>query len=118
VTLKNTVGTHSYYGYLLEWQWAFESGNDELDTMLGSGAVESELQFSLEISTSTVESDDPHAKGGKRDGDVSGIDWDMKQFALAAFVVLGVIGIGSGIMASIALFYYDDVRSSISRRKY
>ena len=118
VETKNTVGTHSYYAYVLEWRWAFESGNDELDTLLGSSAVETELEFSLEISTSTVESDDPYAKGGKRDGDVSGIDWDLKQLAMAAFVVLGVIGLAAGVLAFFYLYYYDDVRSSISRRKY
>lgn len=109
--VKNTVGVNSYYSYLLEWKWDFEGGNDELDTMLGMGAVESELHFALDVATNVVESDDPKAVGGKRDGDVSGIDWEIRQISHVVFIVLGVLGVASVAMVIYHAGSIDDIRA-------
>ena len=112
---RHTVGVESYYAYIIEWKWEFESGNDSFDTMLGSSAVETDLLFSLEIATSTVESDDPYAEGGKRDGDVSGLDWEIEQFSKGAFILLAVCAAGAFIMDIFHLCGLDDY---FSRRKW
>ena len=46
-----TLGAGKYTYYTLDWLWPFESGNDELDTMLGNLAVDQELTFTIVIKT-------------------------------------------------------------------
>ncbi len=43
------AGRFTYY--TLDWQWPFESGNDERDTLLGNMAVDEDLTFTIEIVT-------------------------------------------------------------------
>lgn len=59
-----TLGAGKYTYYTLDWCWPFESGNDELDTMLGNMAVDEDLIFAIEIKTTATESDDPNAGSG------------------------------------------------------
>ena len=110
IKLKSVVGVHSYYAYLLEWRWDFE-GNDALDTLLGQGAVTSEMKLWLDISTSTVESEDPKAVGGKRDGDVSGIDWEIRQVSNVVFAISALCAVGAIIMAVYQAGFIDDDRA-------
>ena len=46
-----TIGAGKYTYYTLDWLWPFESGDDELDTLLGNTAVEEDLTFTIVIST-------------------------------------------------------------------
>ena len=48
--------------YTLEWEWPFEQGNDEFDTMLGNLAVEDDLELHIRINTTASYSDDPDAE--------------------------------------------------------
>ena len=61
---KATLGTGKYTYYTLDWLWPFESGNDELDTMLGNLAVDEDLLFAIVIKTTATQSSDPNGGGG------------------------------------------------------
>lgn len=61
---NGTLGAGKYTYYTLDWLWPFESGNDELDTMLGNLATEQDLVFTLVIKTSATESDNPYDDSG------------------------------------------------------
>ncbi|MCH5321312.1 MAG: hypothetical protein J1E36_06085 [Eubacterium sp.] len=45
--------------YNLEWQWPFERGDDEYDTMLGNLAVDEDLELHIVIRTVAVHDGDP-----------------------------------------------------------
>lgn len=52
-----TLGAGKYTYYTLDWQWPFESGNDEYDTLLGDLAAEGEdISLTIVINT-TAEAD-------------------------------------------------------------
>jgi hypothetical protein len=59
-----TLGAGKYTYYTLDWLWPFESGNDELDTMLGNLATEQELTFTIVIKTTATESSNPYDGSG------------------------------------------------------
>ena len=83
VTDYATLGVNRYAYYTLDWQWPFESGNDEYDTMLGDMAVEQDLILTIEIETLAVTSTDPSAGGGLvQTGDAN--NWTQYVVMLAA----------------------------------
>lgn len=59
-----TLGAGKYTYYTLDWLWAFESGNDALDTMLGNLATDQDLVFTVVIKTTATESGDPYDNSG------------------------------------------------------
>lgn len=59
-----TLGAGRYAYYTLDWLWPYESGNDDLDTLLGNMAVEQELVFTIVITTIATESSDPYVDWG------------------------------------------------------
>lgn len=61
---NGTLGAGKYTYYTLDWLWPFESGNDELDTMLGNLATEQDLTFTIVIKTTAIESSDPYDDSG------------------------------------------------------
>lgn len=61
---NGTLGAGKYTYYNLDWMWPFESGNDELDTMLGNLATEQDLIFTIVIKTTATESDNPYDDSG------------------------------------------------------
>lgn len=61
---EQTVGKNCYVYYELEWRWAFESGNDELDTLLGNMSAESDIKLIVSISVDAVQSANLDAEGG------------------------------------------------------
>ena len=65
-----TIGRNSYVFYDIDWRWAFESGNDEFDTLLGNLSVNSVVKMTVGIQATATQSDDYDAEGGL----VSGID--------------------------------------------
>lgn len=60
----SVLGANSYENFTLQLQWKFDSGNDELDTMLGDQSVEEGVALTLGINTYAEEHLDPTAKGG------------------------------------------------------
>lgn len=62
VNHDSILGTGRYDVYTLEWEWPFEQGNDEFDTMLGNLAVEDDLELHIRINTTASYSDDPDAE--------------------------------------------------------
>lgn len=86
-----TVGAGRYVYYTLDWQWPFESGDDELDTLLGNMAVEQDITFTIEISTVAVESINPDSKDGivPKTGDDNQI---VLWVALAAVSIILIFG--------------------------
>ena len=61
---RATIGAGKFTYYTLDWRWAFESGNDELDTLLGSMAKDQDISFTIVIKTTATESSDPDHDGG------------------------------------------------------
>lgn len=59
-----TLGAGRYTYYTLDWQWPFESGDDEYDTMLGNRAVDEDLTFTIVINTRAEYSGDADHEGG------------------------------------------------------
>ncbi len=83
-----SAGNYTYY--TLEWQWPFESGNDELDTLLGNMATEEDITFSITINVRAEETTDPEEEGGIQPGQ-TGDDWNNTLWitlAICSFAVL------------------------------
>ena len=93
---NGTLGVGKYTYYTLDWMWPFESGDDELDTMLGNLATEQELIFTIVIKTTATESDNPY--------DDSGIEppYTGDNTSLALWIVLAVF---SFMMMLFLIFY-------------
>ena len=52
-----TLNVNCYAYYTLEWQWPYESGNDEYDTFLGNKATEEDLTLTIVIRTTATGED-------------------------------------------------------------
>jgi len=59
-----TLAAGRYTYYTLDWLWPFESGDDELDTMLGNLALEQDLTFTIVIKTTAEIDTDNSGNGG------------------------------------------------------
>ena len=87
------LGAGRYAVYNLEWEWPFEWGNDEYDTMLGNLAVEDDLVLHIVIRTVAEydeKPDNPNAGTPPKTGD----DSQIVLFALlcaGAFVGLCIM---------------------------
>lgn len=87
-----TLGAGKYTYYTFDWLWPFESGNDELDTMLGNMAVDQELTFTLAITTIAEVSGDPYDDSGitpPRTGDDSNpVLWFVLAISSLALILI------------------------------
>ncbi len=93
-----TLGAGKYTYYTLDWLWPFESGDDELDTLLGNLAAEQELTFTIVIQTTATESSNPYDDSGitpPQTGDNSN---------LTLWIVLAV----SSFMMMLFLIFYQN----------
>ena len=71
--------------YRLGWQWPFESGNDELDTMLGDLALEKDITLYINIYVYAREETDQDIYGGEP---IPGTGDDFRiGFWLAAMII-------------------------------
>lgn len=95
---KATLGAGKYTYYTLDWLWPFESGNDELDTLLGDLAAEQDLTFTIVIKTLATESSDPSDSSGITPPQTG----DNSQLALWM-----VLAVSSFIMILFFLFYQN-----------
>ena len=95
---NSTLGAGKYTYYTLDWLWPFESGDDELDTLLGNLAAEQDLTFTIVIKTTATESSNPYDDSGitpPQTGDNSNI---------TLWIVLAV---SSFLMMLFLLFYQN-----------
>ena len=59
VNEDSVLGSGRYASYTLEWEWPFEQGIDEYDTMLGNLAVDGDLTLNIRIKTMAVYDETP-----------------------------------------------------------
>ena len=93
VVTKNTLGAGRCHTYTLEWEWAFEDGNDEYDTFLGSVMVGTQsATITLTIETEAMQSADPDNNNGDLPptGDDNSTFW---WFLLAILAMAAIYGI-------------------------
>lgn len=86
-----TLGAGKYTYYTLDWQWPFESGNDELDTMLGNLATEQDLTFTIVIKTTATVSEDPDDDSGITPPPQTGDNTNLAlliTIAISSFVIM------------------------------
>ena len=57
------MGRNSYVYYTLQWRWAFETGKDDYDTMLGNVHTEV-VSCGIEVETYAQQHPNPDAIGG------------------------------------------------------
>lgn len=87
VQQSGVIAAGNVYPYTLEWEWPFESGSDEYDTMLGNLVEEEDITLTIVIKTTASCNIDPDAGGGvPKTGDTNNIG------LLAALLVLSLIG--------------------------
>ena len=68
------LGAGRYASYTLEWEWPFEWGNDEYDTLIGNLAADDDIELTIIIRTVAEydeEPDDPSAGIPPKTGDDS-----------------------------------------------
>lgn len=97
-----TIGKNSYIYYELDWRWAFESGDDELDTFLGNLSSDKCVEFSIDIISSATPSDDPFAEGGLSLGPIA---FDEDELDITPFIVLN--GIILVVIAALCIVEYN-----------
>lgn len=74
--------------YTLEWEWPFEWGNDEYDTMLGNLAADNDLTLTIKINTTAMydpNPDDPKVSYSGLDSPETG-----DQMPIGILVIAGV----------------------------
>ncbi len=54
VSDKAKLSAHRYGTYTIGWEWPFEQGNDEFDTMLGNMAVDTDIALTVKITTTAA----------------------------------------------------------------
>lgn len=87
---KESLDAGNYTYYTLDWQWPFEGGNDEFDTLLGNMAVGEDLTFTIVINTTATETDE----GGGITPPQTGDDYNiiiLPFLAVASFVMIVVL---------------------------
>ncbi len=84
VQQSDVVAAGNIYPYTLEWEWPYESGNDEYDTMLGNLAVEEDISLTIVIKTTATCDEDPKNPGGiPQTGDTNDVGMLMTVLVLS-----------------------------------
>lgn len=111
-----TLGAGKYTYYTLDWNWPFESGDDEWDTMLGNLAVDQDLTFTIIIKTRAEALTDGDDSGGGGDGGGGGggggitPPYTGDDSNLTLWIVIALAAFG--IMMLIAYFQNREDRKS------
>ena len=71
LNFKRTLSSRSYLNYFLEWEWPFESGNDEYDTFLGNEAVDEDVTLTIVLSVLASQNTNPNINEGNKFEDIS-----------------------------------------------
>ncbi len=61
---KGLLSKQSYYAYLIEWKWDYESGNDAFDTAIGSLSAKNYVSVAFDVETKAMQS--TGAAGGEQ----------------------------------------------------
>lgn len=80
--------------YKLSWEWPFESGNDELDTMLGEMAIDRDITLTINIYLYAREETDADIHGGDpipRTGDDFRIGFWLAAMIISLFTFVAVL---------------------------
>lgn len=93
---ESSLGAGKYTYYTLDWEWPFESGNDEFDTMLGNLAAEDEeLTLTIEIRTVAEATWDEDADIGiipPQTGDISHTDiWIIIAATASVLMIILIV---------------------------
>lgn len=75
--------------YIFSWEWPYESGDDEFDTMLGNLAVDEDVTLTVEINT--VAMADEYADGGFKTGDDANIGIYLGAGGVALSVIVFLV---------------------------
>ena len=103
---EDILGTGKYTYYTLDWEWPYESGNDEYDTWLGNTALEQDLELTIVIhtlATASSDRDNPNGITPPKTGDVNPV---------SILIVAGVVSLGAML-----LLWVDDRREKKCARK-
>lgn len=94
---KATLGVNRYAQYTLEWQWPYESGDDDYDTWLGNQAVNEDIALTIVIRTTASANIEPGAGGGlPKTGDTSNITFYIILAGAALFVMVLILFLAVG----------------------
>ena len=94
VSDEGSLAAGHYADYTLEWQWPFESGDDEFDTFLGNLAVDKDITLTIVIKTVAVANE--MATGGiPQTGD----------YSVATYAVIFSLMIIAFILLVISIYY-------------
>ena len=77
-----------YAYYIFKWEWPFESGNDELDTLLGNMSAENPLTLTIELEFEGLFNATLTPKGIKKD-DVNSTTLLIVSLVVAPGVLIG-----------------------------
>lgn len=99
-TVEDTgeLGPDRYAPYTIEWEWPFEWGDDEYDTMLGNLAVDRDLTLTVVVRVLAEydeEPDNPDAGEHPKTGDDS---------QLALFALMGGVSLTGFVVVLLPLF--------------
>lgn len=103
----NTVGDSGVLGagrcavYTLDWEWVFEQGIDEYDTMLGNLAVDDDITLTIRILTTAKYDDDPGSEdeglpNPEPDNPTTG---QIMRTGIAALILVGIM-----LISAVSLF--------------
>lgn len=94
---KAPLGVNRYAQYTLEWQWPYESGDDDYDTWLGNQAVNEDIALTIVIRTTASANIEPGAGGGlPKTGDTSNITFYIILAGAALFVMVLILFLAVG----------------------
>lgn len=92
---EGIVGAGRYIYYTLDWQWLFEGGDDDLDTLLGNMATEQDLTLTIKIETMAESSEDIYNNTGilsPKTGDINDITpWFILAGAAVIIIFLLIV---------------------------
>ncbi len=91
ISEEAALSADRYTAYTLDWQWPFESGQDELDTFLGNLAVDQELRLKVKLRIVAEQDTGSDAVGGiPKTGDTSRI-WIYAGMTAASLFMIVVL---------------------------
>lgn len=104
-----TVGKKSYIYFDLDWRWAYEGNDDELDTLLGNLSVDNEVEFSINIVIAATRSGNRNAEGGLPLVTSGPTGFDIRPIIIVTVVVL---------LVTITLLIIEKKRNKERNQKY
>lgn len=116
-----TLEANQYAGYTLEWQWPYETGQDEADTMLGNLAENEDI--SLNIVIHTTASQDLDAAGTQTPGADSETakrkirTGDMARYGIYVVILLAAAAVIVYVLAGKRKNRNDEIRQDGRKKR-